>query len=92
MRPQLLAMMGEEYAPLLDELATGKYDDLLEDIAKQNYADALEDLREGDYPQLKKVLSKEEYNGFINELEAAAKGEHSEFFGQIQSFVPAIMP
>ena len=90
MRPQLIAMLGEEYAPLLDELATGRYNDLIEDIAEQNYRDALEDLREGDYPRLKTVLSDEEYNAFINELETAARGEYSEFFGQLQSLTPAM--
>lgn len=92
MRPQLEEMIGEEYAPLLDELATGKYDDLIEDLAEQNYAEALEDLKENDYPQLKEVLSAEEYNGLMNELEAAARGEHSELFGQVQSVVPNVMP
>lgn len=89
MRPQLLKMMGEEYAPLLDELATGKYDDLIEDIADRNYYDALEDLKEGDYPQLKNVLPEEDYNELVNELEKAAKGEYSELFGQMQSTMSA---
>lgn len=92
MRPQLVEMVGEEYAPLLDELATGKYNDLIEDIAQSNYYDALEDLREGDYPQLKNVLTEQEYNDLVNELERAARGEHSEFFGQMQSFMPNMMP
>ena len=84
MESEILDAIGEQYAPLLDELATGKYDDLIEDIAFQNYADALEDLREGDYPSLKTVLSEEDYNFFIGELEKAARGEHSEFFSKIQ--------
>lgn len=92
MRPQLIEMVGEEYAPLLDELATGKYNDLIEDIAQSNYYDALEDLKEGDYPQLKNVLTEQEYNDLVNELERAARGEYSEFFGQMQSFMPNMMP
>ena len=82
---------GEEYLPLLEELATGEYDDLIRDIVNQDYADALKDLKEGDYPQLQNVLSKEDYNGFMNELEKAANGEYSDFFGQVQSFVSDTM-
>ena len=92
MRPQLLELVGEEYAPLLDELATGDYDDLIEDLSKRNYNEVLEDLKEGDYPQLKNVLPEEDYNEFLNELESASRGEESEFFGQIQAFIPDIMP
>ncbi len=89
MRPELLEMVGDEYAPLLDELATGKYNDLIEDFVEGNYYDALEDLKEGDYPQLKNVLPEEDYNELVNELEKAAKGEYSELFGQMQSTMSA---
>ena len=86
-RNPILDAIGEEYAPLIDEFATGKYDELIEDIKEKDYNDVLEDLQEGKYQGLVDQLDPEEYKAFKDELQKAANGQSSELFDGIQGYL-----
>lgn len=86
-RAPLLEAIGVEYAPLLDEFSSGKYDELLDQIKDGDYDDLLEDLNEGKYRELVEKIDKEDYNALRSELEAAARGEPSKLFDQLQSYM-----
>ena len=89
-RPQLLEMMGEEYAAFLDELASGDYKDLFKQFKNEQYNEILNDLQNGKYPKLTATLKPEDYALVIQELESVANGEPSEIIDQIRSIAPPI--
>ncbi len=88
-REPLLEAIGEEYAPILDELASGKYDEIFEQIKEGDYDDILEDLNEGKYKELVDQIDKEDYDALRKELESAAKGEPSQLFDEIRGYLNA---
>ncbi len=86
-RGPLLEMMGEEYAPLLDELTNGNYDKLFRQIEEEDYQAVLRDLENGEYQTLTDKLDPEDYKALKEELQSAARGERSELFDGIKEYV-----
>lgn len=89
-RGPLLEMMGEEYAPLLDELASGNYDKLFHQIEEEEYDALLRDLENGEYKTLTDKLNPEDYKALTDELRSAAKGEHSELFDGLKEYMNSV--
>lgn len=88
MRPQLEDMMGEEMAPVLDEVSKPEYNEFFRQIVNEDYSALLSDLQEGQYPNLKNALGEEIYDEFMTELQSAANGEYSEVFEEIRDLIP----
>lgn len=90
LRPQLLDMLGQEYAGLLDELSDKKYNKLFKQLSNKEYSDMLADINANEYPDLKTVVGEEEFNGFISELEKVAEGQQSEVFDELNKMLDPI--
>lgn len=87
LRPQLIEALGEESAPLIDELSNRQYNEMFEKIIDEDYDDLLEDFNRGRYSGLEEVVGKDEFNSLINELRKASRGEHSEFFDGLRGYL-----
>ena len=85
---QMVELMGEEYRPFVEELCSGEYNKLIEQVQNEEYDALLEDINNGEYDELLGKLSKKERQELVKELEAAAKGEASEVFGEINTLIP----
>ena len=84
LRPQLEEALGEQYKPLLEELSKEQYNEMFAKIAKEDYRDLLGDIKNGKYQELSEAIGEEEFASLTKELEAAANGEHSELFDNIE--------
>ena len=85
---QLVELMGEEYRPFVEELCGGEYNELIEQVQNEEYDALLEDINNGEYDELLGKLSKKERQKLVEDLEAAAKGEASEVFGELNALIP----
>lgn len=88
LQPQLVEVLGEEYAPLLAELSNSEYNDLLRQIVDRDYATILNDLEANKYPNLASSIGDEEYANLIKEVQMADNGEPSALLDQINSVIP----
>lgn len=88
LQPQLIEMLGEEYAPLLTELSKSEYNDLLRQIVDRDYATILSDLEANKYPNLASSIGDAKYADLIKEVQMASNGEPSALFDQINSVIP----
>lgn len=90
LRPQLIEMLGEEYAGLIDELSDKKYNKLFKQLSNKEYREMLTDIKNNEYPNLKTVVGAEEFNGFVEELEKVADGHSSELFDELNKMLDPI--
>ena len=88
LQPQLVEMLGEEYASLLEELSSSEYNDLLRQIVDRDYATILTDLEANKYPNLSSSIGDEKYADLIKEVQNASNGEPSALLDQINSIIP----
>lgn len=88
LQPQLIEILGEEYAPLLAELSNSEYNDLLRQIVDRDYATILSDLEANKYPNLASSIGDEKYADLIKEVQMASNGESSALLDQINSIIP----
>lgn len=85
MRPELEEKFGEEIAPVLEEVSKPEYNEFFRQIVNEDYSALLSDFQEGQYSNLKNVLGEEIYGEFMTELQAAANGEYSEVFDELNN-------
>ncbi len=84
----LLEQLGEEFEPLIDEIATGDYDPLIAQLKNREYTEAFEDIKNGEYERLEELLGKDAYQEFVGELEKAADEGYSETLDEALSVIP----
>ncbi|MBR5203382.1 MAG: hypothetical protein IKW45_08970 [Clostridia bacterium] len=89
MKPVLVENIGEEFEPIIDELAKPDYNELIAQIINGEYEAALADFKAEKYVALKDLLGEDIYDGLIIELQAATNGEPS-VFDEIREYIPVL--
>lgn len=90
MRSQIIGALGQEYAPIIDEISKDEYNVLIKQIIDAEYEQALYDLKADKYPALPGVVGKDLYNEFIDELEAEVNGEDT-MFDEFREVLPSLI-
>ncbi len=88
-KDKFIQLAGEEYAPVIEELATGDYNDLFNQLQDSEYNALLQDVKDGRYNELMELAGDGAQDELIDELEKAANGEYSEMLDELKQQIPS---